>query len=330
MEVASNGPAVINGVANNYDRLTCFDAPVAMDTGLYVYPTKTLVQMRADVMTRLGFAAMLGNPPPGMTDYLNSVIQDAQDQLYFRYNHLRTERWWAWQLTAGRAIYDTPIDCTKALDFRKITGAWLSDNGGRALRSFTPSVAYALGEFVNSTVPSTLEYEVTTAGTAAETEPTWPLAIGGTVVSGTVTFTARAPATATWSPMKQGIDPLQYSATQHGQPYFFDIGEYLSIWPIPDKTYVVWLRGHMGLKRLTQDDDTLTIDYTPVFLMALANAKSHYGQPDANLYFRQLEVLLGRYTAAGHGTKRYIPNPRDYASTCADLAPCGIPRATFR
>jgi hypothetical protein len=95
MEAATNGPPVINGLANNYDRELCMDAPVAMDTGIYVLPDKTLLQLRNDIMVRLGFAAQLAFPPQGMTEFLNACIQDAQDQLYLRVDALRTERWWA-------------------------------------------------------------------------------------------------------------------------------------------------------------------------------------------------------------------------------------------
>lgn len=331
MEGGVNGPAVINGLVNNYDRALCFDAPVAFDTGLYVYPTKTLLELRQELMVRLGFAAMLAYPPPGMPELLNSFLQDAQDQLYLRPAIPRLERWWAWQTTAGRRFYDTPIDCTKALDFRRITGAYIADNGGRAVRSWVTASAYTLGEFVMSSQPTDFDYEVTTAGTTDTTEPTWPTALDDTVVDGTVTFTARARPVATWSPLVQGINPLEYSVANAGMPYKFDVNEYLELWPTPDRTYVVWLRGHLGQKRFTQDGDQTTIDSRLVFLMALANAKSHYGQPDGNGYMRQLEVMLAQLCKLSHGLKRYIPLPKPMGMRWSDLDwRCPMPRATWR
>ena len=60
--MSGNGPDVIvNGAVNDYDRAIAFDAPVAFDTGLYVYPTKTLAQLRSDLATGLG----MGEPSPG-------------------------------------------------------------------------------------------------------------------------------------------------------------------------------------------------------------------------------------------------------------------------
>ena len=344
MEGGNNGPAIVNGGVNSYDRPLCFDAPVAMDTGLYVYPTKTLLALREELMTRLGFAAMLASPPPGMTQLLNSFLQDAQEQLYMRPGAapMRTERWWAWQTTAGRRIYDVPIDCTKALDFRKITGAWLSDNGGRAVTVWNYNQSFVVGQFVEPTVPTGLQYECTTAGTGGPVgvdgnpeEPNWPLVAGEGVNLGGGTgaiLYARAPAAETWSPLHQQINPLEFSSYNQGMPLFFELREYLEVWPIPDKTYVIWLKGHLGLKNFDEDADECTIDSRLIFLMALANAKAHYGQPDGGNYFRQLEVMLGRLVASSHGVKRYIPDPRamkgDYI-TWGDR-PIAQPRATFR
>lgn len=55
---------------------------------------------------------------------------------------------------------------------------------------FAVSTAYALGDFVSLSTGEVLE--VTTAGTSGTTAPTAPAAVGGTVTSGTVTFTRRS------------------------------------------------------------------------------------------------------------------------------------------
>lgn len=323
MEAATNGPPVINGVSNNYDRAQCFDSPVAMDTGLYVNPDKTLLQMRNDIMVRLGFAAQLSYPPQGMPELLNAICQDAQDQLHMRHDFLRTQRWWAWQLSAGRRVYDTPIDCTKALDTNKIDGVWLSDNGGRALTTWRKNVPVALNTYANSLTQTALEYQCTVAGTSGATEPVWPTVVGATVVDGTVTWKAVAPATAVMSTVHRGINPLAFSVPNHGMPYRYEIREFIEVWPTPDKTYVLWILGHMGLKRFTEDTDTTTIDAKCVFLQALATAKEQYGQP-AKTIWQQLEVRLGALCAAGHRGRRYIPG--DFGA----MSNLPMPRATFR
>jgi len=331
----SNGPPIPNGGSNNYDRTNCFDAPVAMDTGLYVYPEQTLGQLRNRLMIRLGYAAQVASPPPGMTEELNDFLQDAQEQLYGRHSDLRTERWWAWQLSEGQRFYDTPIDCTKALNFRKITWAGISDNGGTFLQSWQATTPYTLGQMILAvTYNGELWFEVTTAGTTGASEPIWPTTVGGTVVDGTVTFTARAAGSQTWFPIRQGINPLDYGSPSPGYPTHFELREFIEVWPAPSKPLVLWIKGHLGLKRFTEDDDYSTVDSNTVFLFALALAKASRGQPDANNYAQMATRSVSNIVASGHGIRRYIPRPStagmksDWYSD--DCPPWPLPRATWR
>jgi hypothetical protein len=55
---------------------------------------------------------------------------------------------------------------------------------------WTGTTVYGLGQQVVPTTLNGFVYEVTTAGTSGGGEPTWPTTIGGTVVDGTVTWTA--------------------------------------------------------------------------------------------------------------------------------------------
>lgn len=69
--------------------------------------------------------------------------------------------------------------------------------------AWAASTAYSLAVAVRPTTRNTFAYEVTTAGTSAVTEPTWPTTAGGTVADGTVTWTCRtnrALAVATMAP----------------------------------------------------------------------------------------------------------------------------------
>jgi hypothetical protein len=62
-------------------------------------------------------------------------------------------------------------------------------------RKWKPYQPYALGIAVRPSrvdEQTGLEYLVTTAGQTDSDEPEWPIAAGGTVVSGSVTFTAQA------------------------------------------------------------------------------------------------------------------------------------------
>lgn len=61
-----------------------------------------------------------------------------------------------------------------------------------ALPDWSVTTAYALGYSARPTTPTTYRYEVTTAGTSAGSEPTWPTVIGNTVTDGTVVWTTVA------------------------------------------------------------------------------------------------------------------------------------------
>lgn len=93
---------------------------------------KTIKQLRDDMMIRLGFAAQVNNPPPGMAALLNSFVIEAQELLYRRYDVLRTERFYSWALQEGVRMYDfgdNAETCTKRLDSRKVTWVGVERDG---------------------------------------------------------------------------------------------------------------------------------------------------------------------------------------------------------
>lgn len=61
-----------------------------------------------------------------------------------------------------------------------------------SVATWAASTAYSLGAVRTPTTPNGYVYTVTTAGTSAATEPTWPTTIGATVVDGGVTWTCAA------------------------------------------------------------------------------------------------------------------------------------------
>lgn len=209
---------------------------------------KTLADLRADLMRRLGFGAQVANPPPGMADLLNSFLQGAQESLYRRYDVLRTERFFSWPLVEGVRLYDLPEnqeECTKRLDPRKITWAGVDRDG-------------------------------------------------------------------VWYPLICGIPPELYSHQVTGQPARYEIRQCIELWPTPDDSIGnLVIKGRFGLEPFTADGNQTTIDSHAVFLLALANAKAHYRQPDANNYVAQLETYMQNVVAGAHQTRRYIPG-RDH------------------
>jgi hypothetical protein len=239
-----------------------------MPTPTYNYdagtnPNRTLKQLRDDMMTRLGFAAQVASPPPGMSALLNSFLVEAQELLYRRYSVLRTDRAYSWPLTTGVRFYDLKANAetsTLRVDPRKIR--WV-----------------------------------------------------GVVRDGI------------WRPMRAGIPPELYSNTVTGWPTHYEIRDAIEVWPAPlttDGSLVV--KGDFGPQPFAADTDQATIDDRPVFLLALSNAKAHYGRPDAGNYVREMETLIQNLVAGTHGPARYIPG-RDNRFESAYVQP--VPTVPF-
>ncbi len=115
-----------------------------------------------------------------------------------------------------------------------------------------------------------------------------------------------------WNHLKFGIDYKFDSYPKGGVwPQRWDYGDdygtdKLEIWPIPSSTYTVRLEYYKRLGPFLADSDKATLDTKPIFLMALFNAKSHYRQPDANIYSTQLNAYIRRLKAANHQGRRYL------------------------
>lgn len=95
---------------------------------------RTLASLRQELMARLGYAAQINNPPPGMTALLNSFLRDAQVQLYHRFTTFKTERFFTWPLIEGVRYYGLGEnnDCCegRSLDPYKITWVGVEDANG--------------------------------------------------------------------------------------------------------------------------------------------------------------------------------------------------------
>jgi hypothetical protein len=112
----------------------------------------------------------------------------------------------------------------------------------------------------------------------------------------------------TWRPLAAGIPPELYSHDVTGRPERYAVGDCIEVWPAPaEATGQLVVRGRFGLLPYVADTDTATADSRAVFLLALANAKAHYRQPDAGNYTQQLEVYIDNLVAGSHQTRRYVP-----------------------
>lgn len=183
--------------------------------------------------------------PPGAAAAVEGHLKSAHALIYRRYDALRTERWFSWDLTADVALYDFPDNeetCDKKLDPYKVRGVWIDDGTG-----------------------------------------------------------ARRPLT-------QGIPGHVLGQDTSGKPTHFDFRQCILLWPTPDVTEgQLIIQGHFNSETFASDDDQPSVDDQLVYLLALANAKAQYQQPDAQLVMTQFEVHLGKLIAGSHGVRRYVP-----------------------
>lgn len=111
-----------------------------------------------------------------------------------------------------------------------------------------------------------------------------------------------------WLPLISGIPPEFYTGiSQRSLPERYEIRQCIEVFPAPDQAYTLRIKGHFNLLPFTADADQTTIDSELVFLWALAVAKAHYGQPDANNVAAMANDYLGRLVGGKHGTRRYVP-----------------------
>lgn len=103
-----------------------------------------------------------------------------------------------------------------------------------------------------------------------------------TVLSGQYVPVTESITTAMWSTMEQRSNPQRFERLKQ-----------ILVYPKADAAYTlrIWFVG--DLARFTETGDEATLDDEMILLHALANAKAHYRQPDAQAYQGQLNELLG-------------------------------------
>lgn len=120
--------------------------------------------------------------PISAADYEIAQDEYGRTQCLYRYDGWGESRgmYAARQGSGGDEALDYRVDC--------IAGWLMPDE----VTDWSTGLVLTLGDYVRSSTPSLFLFETTTAGTMGAAEPTWPTTLGGTVVSGTATLTARA------------------------------------------------------------------------------------------------------------------------------------------
>lgn len=259
----------------------------------------TLATLRSELASDLGFGTVgVANV---LKTRLNSFLARSQQDLWDRFDFPLLLQVWAPTLASGARWLDYPDGDP---------GAWAG------------TTAYTADQLRRPTSANGLQYRVTTAGTSAGSEPTWPTAHGGTVVDGTVTWTCVGPvfacdperiaeirvihATTQRAMLVEGIDYVHDSVRDSATyPRRFERRERLEIWPVADQAYTVEIEGYPQLLAFSADTDRCTIPNRLLFSVALARAKKSYRHPDANDAQAEANAMLQRLRARAHGAKRY-------------------------
>lgn len=109
-----------------------------------------------------------------------------------------------------------------------------------------------------------------------------------------------------WVDLVEGIETQHYSyVDRQYYPQRFERYAQIELWPQADKTYTVRIWYIRELARFTQDNDRATIDDDLIFLHAMANAKAHYRQPDAETYAGQLTSALNNLKSKQFGNRTF-------------------------
>lgn len=103
-----------------------------------------------------------------------------------------------------------------------------------------------------------------------------------------------------------------------GMPTRYERFEQLEVWPSPDSAYTITFKYVRNLNPFKNDRDVCDLDPGLILLHALYNAKSHYRQPDAQVYASQLQARLAQIKAGAISKRTYSRTP--------DFDPPPIPR----
>jgi hypothetical protein len=117
-------------------------------------------------------------------------------------------------------------------------------------------------------------------------------------------------------PLVAEIPPEAYTRgdTSTGWPTHYEIRNCIEVFPAPQEAYLLHVKGRYDVLPFEADTDKPSVDDEVVFLLALAAAKRHYGQGDANDYYQQAMTHIQSLVAGAHQTRRYIPGKRPEVS----------------
>lgn len=109
-------------------------------------------------------------------------------------------------------------------------------------------------------------------------------------------------------PLIQGISENDRSFSDlRQQPEKYDtLNGQIELWPAPDQGYDLLIEYTADKGRFDRASDRASVPDRLVFLYALATAKAHYRQPDAQAAATTFQNMLNKEKARQRGNKRYF------------------------
>ena len=301
--------------------------------------TGTLSDMRQRVHQQLGFAAMGANYAPGMSDLIDTWLNEAQLAIWRRVESGGGAQPSWMEDDADESDYDDGTIVTLALANAKAHYGMpdakvyfdrferdMADVAGRQPPNAKTLVENALR---SANKQLYMRYD------ALHTERyfSWPLVAGqaryGVTDNAETCAKKLEPLKIRWAgvqdttdqgwrPIIAGIPATAHGDTQTGRIERYEVRGCIEVWPVPaDTEGVLVIKGHytpepfgvavVGPPAIAADDTMPAVDDEALLLFATANVKAAYKQPDAQNYMQMAESRVRRLVAGSHGTRRYVP-----------------------
>ncbi len=313
-------------------------------------PTRQLVDLRTDMLRLLGYGAVVDTPPPGIAEELDVWLNEAQQTAFRRL-----------ELDQGNATPPARMTAdsdTTTLDYQPVLNLALAmacqHRAKPEAKAYFDSYERYVGDVAARRPPGLvallnqllIEAQATTfdrlgkAGVRTERWFSWDLTAGERFydLDGNAEQTADPACTKLLDPslitfvgvqrdtsiqrLTAGIPPYLLAYTTTGWPERYEVRQCIELWPAPAATEgQLIIKGHFQPSAFAADADKTTIKSHVVYLLALANAKAHYKQPDAQSVMAQFEGELRSIVAGSHQTYRYLPGVRRTAATYVEPKP---------
>lgn len=109
------------------------------------------------------------------------------------------------------------------------------------------------------------------------------------------------------SRLVQGISEQERAFESRSYPTKYDtLNGQMELWPVPAQQYNLFIEYLAPKPRFAQDQDRPGVPDRLVFLYALANAKAHYRQPDAQAAGASFTKALSKEKMKQHENRRYV------------------------